>query len=441
MRRDWYGRPLVFATLKAISVFIDLATLPVFVLVAVFSRVARLWRSDPPRIVWGSTGLINNVSWSKAMRDAGYRSTTFVFSHYSINRKTDFDRVLLDEYRWCPLPFRPYLAFMFVLARCDVLVTSVRGFMLVTPVLRRLQAGFFRLAGVRTVVIPFGGDAYIYSRIRSTGLLQGLLFSYPEAAREQRQIARDVDYWCERADVMIPGVIGIDGLGRWDVPVSSSLSVDLDVWMSKTVYSQDNGTKGPVVVGHAPNHRGFKGTEFVIDAVRRLQDEGLKVELRLIEGVTNDEVRRILHDEVDILVAQLIFTGHGMNELEGMALGLPVVCNLEDEQYLLPFRRWSFFGECPLISADPESLPDVLRHLVVTPEIRETLGRLGRAYVEKFHGLDSSQYLFGAVFDYLFDRRESLSDLYHPLTSEFVNRSPKIVVPLDRNRLQFEGNK
>lgn len=40
----------------------------------------------------------------------------------------------------------------------------------------------------------------------------------------------------------------------------------------------------PIVVGHMPNHRGVKGTEFLIDAIERLKSEGVKVELLLIEG-------------------------------------------------------------------------------------------------------------------------------------------------------------
>jgi hypothetical protein len=301
-----------------------------------------------------------------------------------------------------------------------------------------MQPILFRVAAIKTVVMPFGSDAFVYSRIRSTGLLQGLLLSYPLAAKNQLEIARNVDRWCSTADVVIPGLMGPDGMGRWDVPVSSALSLDLSTWAPSTKASKANGVNGQVIIAHAPNHRGFKGTEFIIDAIARLQHMGLKVELLLIEGLPNQEVRRRLGSEVDILVDQIIATGHGMNALEGMACALPVICNLEDDQYLLPVRRWSFFGECPLVSADPEQIVDVLRELVTNPELRRELGQLGRQYVEKYHGLDSSAYLFSAVIDYLYGRREQLSDLYHPLTSDYVNRSPRIKPPLDRNRLRID---
>ena len=434
---DWLYWRIRAAGRWSKSFALDLVAVPVLACMAVVGRWLRSRRDVQagPRIVWGSTPLINNVSWSRAMKQAGFESECFMSTVYSINKDDDFERVLTREFTWCPQVLRPYLAFGTSLIRYDVVSTSFNGYFLTTPILSRIQAGLFALAGIKTIVMPFGSDAYVYSRIRSMGLLQGLLLSYPFAARDQKRIARNVDYWCRRADVVIPGVMGPDGFGRWDVPVPSALSVDLDEWTPKSAYTQHDGTTGPVVVGHAPNHRGFKGTEFVIDAVRRLQDEGLKVELRLIEGVTNVEVRRILHEEVDILVEQLICTGHGMNGVEGMATGLPVVCNLEDDQYLVAARRYSFFGECPLVSADPESVQTVIRGLDTNPILRSELGRLSRQYVEKYHSLDSSRYLFTAVLDFVYGRRATLSDLYHPLTSDYVRREPRIVPPLDKNRL------
>ena len=43
-------------------------------------------------------------------------------------------------------------------------------------------------------------------------------------------------------------------------------------------------TEGPVTIAHAANHRGAKGTEFIIDAVDRLRAEGEDVELVLIRS-------------------------------------------------------------------------------------------------------------------------------------------------------------
>ena len=75
-------------------------------------------------------------------------------------------------------------------------------------------------------------------------------------------------------------------------------------------------------------------------------------------------------------------------------LGLTTICNLDDDNILLPFRRWSYFDECPLVSATPENLVNVLQELITRPELRTKLGKAGRKYVEKYHGEDSADYLY-----------------------------------------------
>jgi len=231
--------------------------------------------------------------------------------------------------------------------------------------------------------------------------------------------------------------MGLDGFGRWNLLVASQLHIDLAEWRPSRRQSPADGLNGTVFVAHAPNHRGFKGTEFVFEAVQKLQEEGLKVELILIEKKQNLEVKDILENQTDILLEQILFTGHALNGLEGLASGLPVICNLEDDSLLRPFRRWSYFSECPIVSASPETVTDVLRKLVTRPELRHQLGRAGREYAEKYHGLDSAQYMFGAVIDYLYGRMDAhtLLNLYNPRTSEYCKRRPKVEHPLVDNRI------
>ncbi|MBT3667494.1 MAG: hypothetical protein HN548_08445 [Opitutae bacterium] len=149
----------------------------------------------------------------------------------------------------------------------------------------------------------------------------------------------------------------------------------------------------------------------------------------------NSEVREVLRDSTDILVEQLICTGHGMNAVEGFSSGLPVVSNLEDDSCTTMFRRWSFLNECPIASASPETLLNVLRKLVTSPELRLQLGRAGREYAEKYLGFDSAQYLFGEVIEFLYGRRESLINLYHPLLGDYHKRKPMVEHPLVNNRI------
>ena len=185
---------------------------------------------------------------------------------------------------------------------------------------------------------------------------------------------------------------------------------------------------------HTPNHRIVKGTEFLIASVKELRAEGLKVELDLLEGVSNNIIRSRMR-EADILADQFVLTGYALSACEGMASGLPVMSNVENETLTRVFRRYSFLDECPILSTSPESLKSNLRALVTRPKLREELGRAGRAFIEKYHSIESGRYLFRHVYDRLLHGSTSdLMNLYHPLHSPHVNL-PRIEHRLCENRL------
>ncbi len=419
--------------------FLGVLSVPYAFLMLPLAAISRLFRRDllhDPRYLLGSTPIISSSLWCKALINAGRKAETFTFDFYSsINTRKDWGRILSEEYRYVPAYLKPYIAFIECLFKYDIVVMSCDGLFIGTTPAWRLQALAFSLANIRTVVFPYGADAYVYRRVRSMGLMHGLLASYPNASRLQKRIAARVDYWCAHADMFVPGIMSPDGYGRSDIVCPSQIHLDVRQWTVSERLCEENYGDGVVRIAHAPNHRGFKGTEFVIAAVQQLQAEGLRVELILLEKIQNDELRRILRSDVDILVEQIVATGHGLNALEGMATGLPVVSNLEDDDYILPFRRWSFFSECPLVSASPENLVDVLRALVKRPQLRIELGRAGRQYVEKYHGLDAAVFLFNAINEYFGGKRESVYFLYHPLTGEYKKSVPLVENPLKFNRI------
>ncbi len=86
-----------------------------------------------------------------------------------------------------------------------------------------------------------------------------------------------------------------------------------------------DGRTGSVVIVHALNHRGFKGTEFFLEPVERLGSEGLDLDFHLLESVPNDVVHQVLTAEADILADQLLFPGYNMNAIEGLVSGVVVL--------------------------------------------------------------------------------------------------------------------
>lgn len=397
---------------------------------AVAARLMARNTSRTPRIVWGSTPVLNYAIWARAMRGAGFTSETYTFDYYDrINVRCDWDHVLTERYPAVPSIAKPIFAFVESLFRYDVFVMSCDGYFLGDTPFRFLQAHLFRIARKKTIVIVYGGDAYIYGRIRSPLTLRGLLSSYPQAAKTQKSKSAGLRYWVENSDVFISGFMSWDGIGRNDINIPSPLFLDLDLWKPQEEATRTQRESKSIVVAHSSNHRGFKGTEYIIQAVEELKKEGLDVELLLIEGVKNSELRELLTKRADLVVEQLLATGHGLAGLESMALGLPTISNLEDEDAMEPFRYFSYFDECPIVSATPASVKNALRPLVENERLREALGEAGRRYVEKYHGLDSCVYMFGRVLEYLYGNRESLENIYHPILGEYPNRAEKIIPP------------
>ena len=390
------------------------------------------------RLMWGPAPIINNPYWARAMARAGYLSESFTENYATtLNSRSDYDRLVTDIVSVrMPLKIRAIIAFVISLFRYDLFFFSFEGGLLGVTPLWMFESHLLRLANKKVAVLCFGGDVFVYNRVRSISRLYGLVAYAAQGALKQRQIARKVDYWVANADCILPGFAYSDGLGRIDLLAYCVLCIDTAVWTKSRRLSQANGMDGVVKIAHAPNSRGGKGTRYIVRAIDALQKEGLKVELLLLEGVKTEEVKRTLAEEADILAEQLVLLGYGLNGMEGMAAGLPVISNLDDDEYFDPLRRWSYFDECPVVSATPESITDVLRELVTRPSLRHSLGHAGRQFVEKYHSNEATAFLFNAVIDFMQDNRSNLLEFCDPEIGEFTKRLPSVNHPLVRNLIQ-----
>lgn len=374
----------------------------------------RFMRPRDRRVIFGVSPLISNIYWCRALRQNGLDARTWMTSTPSILSEDSFD-VDFSQRFGALAPVAMAVYFLKTLARPTLVFTTCDGFLLGTSILWRLEAHLLAAGKSRIVVVPYGGDAYVYSEVRSDMTRQALQFSYPGAARNQRQISRHVHYWVRNADIFIPGVMHADGFGRADVVTPSPFCIDLDEWVPAPRKS-DKDQRKPLVVTHAPNHRGFKGTEFVVKAVENLVKEGLEMELHLLERKSNAEVRRVLLEDSDIHVEQLIADGYAFNAVEAMAARVPVIANLENREFTTPLRTWSFLSQCPIVSASPETIEAVLRDLYHNRSKLDGVGLLSREYVSRYHSLESFRVLYSAI-------ERKLEDDDYPLWSMYASES------------------
>jgi glycosyltransferase involved in cell wall biosynthesis len=431
----------VFRLVKLLLVnLIYFSSTGIFLIVLLFIKSKCKNNTDKPRLLWGPDPVPSNKYWSTALSEIGYQSKTLMYGFYHISKKEDFDYYYDDFplrsnffrrlFRKIP-KLRSFFIFIFAVKNFDIFHIPAHGFVLRNTLLKKYEAQLLHWLKKKIVVLPYGSDFYRYSKVPDGSFRHALLKSYPIAGRNETEIATNYKYWVKHADCLI-NTLQIEGTGRWDILPLSYIGIDTKIWHCKTYFSENNGINGAVYVTHTPNHRGFKGTEFIIEAIEKLKKEGLQIEFTLIEGKSNIEVKEILQTNTDILVEQIIATGYALSGIEGMCCGLPVLSNLEDENFRKLFSRYSYLSECPIYSTTPETIVDNLRILITNPPLRRSLGLASRAFVEKYQSYKASQAMFEVVYNKIWFGKQDfeLLDFYQNTNkSAYNHRYPKIEIP------------
>lgn len=160
--------------------------------------------------------------------------------------------------------------------------------------------------------------------------------------------------------------------------VLSPQVIDLNYWKSEAIpLSQKDGI---IRLVHAPSSRRKKGTDFIEQAIKELQEEGLNIELLMAEKLPHDRILE-LYAQADIGIDQVLYGWHGKVSVELMALGKPVICNIDPE--LRKYRP-----DLPIVHAAPTNLKQVIKELSYNKELRERLGRESVKYVQIYHDVE-----------------------------------------------------
>jgi glycosyltransferase involved in cell wall biosynthesis len=351
------------------------------VVVVPASRIRRFRRRRAgllPDVLWGPGPILNNRYATRAERLYAYRSDSLVYLVYRINQRGDFD-IALDRVRSRPLVgwLVPYGAFLWAGLRYDHFGFFFDGGLLGGPG-AGIELPLLRAAGKGVIVYPYGGDARVASETRKRGPWHA--YSDIPVGQEdsnEADVRRRLALFGRWADVVLGCADLVEDLPRLD----GVLLYPFDSTRWQPVPEVDDGV---VTVVHAPNHRHYKGTRFLESAVEQLRAEGLPVELVVVEGMTNEEAKAVFA-RADIVADQFLLGAYALFAIEAMALGKPVMCFLNDR--FRPFHpEWD---ECPIVSADPDTLTDELRRLVLDPDRRRELGARGPGYVQRHHSLEA----------------------------------------------------
>jgi glycosyltransferase involved in cell wall biosynthesis len=365
---------------------------------------ARLWRvvsrkiEDRPRLVWAGVPVLSLSNASLAMEQAGYMSISISSARYHTMEEADFDQFVPSSQRYpkgcnsVHTLIRGALIFSKTLFSYDILHGLFNGAILGKTSLVDWEYRLWKLAGGKLVIMPYGGDAFIYAELPDKDWAEALRKVYPRSKREDEHTAWRVKTFSRKADAVVGCIVHDVCLPRSDyLPV---------LWYPAPLHLPAAAPKflnpRPVQIVHPTNHRSIKGTDILVAAVSVLEQEGFAVELDVVEKTNHAETLQRLA-RADIVVDQLLF-GYGLTALEGMAMAKPVVTGISKDPMYAHFREHSWLDEAPLISANSKSIIDTLRNLVSNPTQLYELGLAHRSYAETFHSNETTVALFEQIY-------------------------------------------
>ncbi|UCG08669.1 MAG: glycosyltransferase, partial [Desulfobacterales bacterium] len=335
----------------------------------------------------GPVPLINNIYHKKALRQNGFSAETFVNKTFYITNQFD-----LDLTKWRANVFMkriiPYYLFCRVLFRYRALFIYFNGgpFISKKYVLHALEPIFYKVAKAKVVVMPYGGDVQVLTRSRNLYFKHAVACDYPRFWEKYGLNRKNIDRWTRHAGWVITGADWIEYMYHWDSLMLGHFSIDMERWAPAERKGHQESAKLRIL--HAPNHPMIKGTDALVAAIELLKSEGLDLELILLRGVPNDEIRRAMQD-VDLVADQFVIGWYAMFAIEAMAMGKPVLCYLRKDLVELYVKAGLVVeDEIPLINTDLSDIASKIRWAYYHREELRAKGKRGREFVKKHHSIE-----------------------------------------------------
>ena len=204
----------------------------------------------------------------------------------------------------------------------------------------------------------------------------GKIYYNPDSDRYKIEKIRRFSRYCSKAYALNPDLLHVLPSGTEFLPYSH---ISIDDW--KPCFTQSENR--PLRIGHAPSHRGVKGTDYLLRALDNLKADGYQFELVMVENMSNVEARRC-YETIDVLVDQLFAGWYGGVAVEAMALGKPVLVYIRQED--LHFIPEAMCADLPFIQVTPSTIEAGLRAVLdMSRQELLALAKKSRAYVEKWH--------------------------------------------------------
>ena len=342
----------------------------------------------------GPQPLINNIYHKKALELYGYSTETFVSNPFYITK--EFDIVLSERYNIKTVVgrFQAFLVLIDLAFKYNILYFYFYGGPLgvSTKVIWRFEAIFYRIAKVKTVIMPYGSDIQDMSRTKNLYFKHALNQDYPKHKKNNQNTKQRIDYWTKNANHVISGCEWVDYMYGWDTLMLAHFSIDVSRFDS---FKERERKSDSFKVFHAPNHKCIKGSKHLISAVNELIKEGYNIELVMLNKVSNTEIIKAIQS-VDLVADQFVIGWYAMFALEAMSLKKPVLCYLRDDLVELYIKAGLINkDEIPILNTNLLGIKDKLIWAYNNRNELLNIGKKSKEYVLKHHSIE----VVGSVFD------------------------------------------
>lgn len=136
---------------------------------------------------------------------------------------------------------------------------------------------------------------------------------------------------------------------------------------------------------HAPTNRNIKGTQLIIDTIKKIKIENnLNIELKIIENISYDEAINE-YQNADLAIDQLYAGWYGVFALECLSLGIPVISYIRTNDLVDTISK-SMKKRLPIINANIDNLENkIIDFYKLNVLQKRKLSLKSKSFAFKFH--------------------------------------------------------
>lgn len=151
-----------------------------------------------------------------------------------------------------------------------------------------------------------------------------------------------------------------------------------------TIERDPYALKDKIKIIHSPTSRELKGSDYILDALERLEKRYSNIEVQIIENIPNEEALA-LYQEAHLVIDQVLIGWYGGFAVEVMKMGKPLAVYIREEDLrFIPFDMAAELKDA-VIQITPFNIEDVLSQYIENTQLLYSKSMKGFDYVEKWH--------------------------------------------------------